>query len=113
MTITRFDQTYLDTLCAQAGASPRLRLYASTGVLRDPDQTVAVAHRMLDAGFEATATTADGKKVSLPAWDINAIIDAAKVTLVQPGATRVLALPVRGFDHLKTVEVKLRLRGPG
>jgi L-alanine-DL-glutamate epimerase-like enolase superfamily enzyme len=35
------------------GASPRLRLYASTGVLRDPDQTVAVAHRMLDAGFEA------------------------------------------------------------
>jgi len=66
-----------------------------------------------DMSFEATATTADGKKVSLPAWDINAIIDAAKVTLVQPGATRVLALPVRGFDHLKTVEVKLRLRGPG
>lgn len=35
------------------GASPRLRLYASTGVLRDAASTVEQAHRVLDAGFGA------------------------------------------------------------
>lgn len=41
MTITRFDQTYLDTLCAQAGASPRLRQHRNVHTdYADPCQRV-------------------------------------------------------------------------
>ena len=35
------------------GTSPRLRVYASSGVRRPIDQMVAMAHRVVDAGFEA------------------------------------------------------------
>ena len=35
------------------GTSPRLRLYASTGVLRDAPATVDLARRVIDAGFGA------------------------------------------------------------
>ena len=35
------------------GISPRLRTYASSGVRRPIDQMVDMAHRMVDAGFEA------------------------------------------------------------
>ena len=41
MTITRFDQTYLDTLCAQADASPRLRQHRNVHTdYADPCQRV-------------------------------------------------------------------------
>ena len=41
MTITRFDQTYLDTLCAQADASPRLRQHRNVhSDYADPCQRV-------------------------------------------------------------------------
>lgn len=35
------------------GTSPRLRVYASSGVRRSPNEMVAIARRMIDEGFEA------------------------------------------------------------
>ncbi len=63
-----------------------------------------------DLDYIATGIDAAGNKVEIPNWDMNAIIDAAKVSLVQPGATRTLKLPIRNTPALKSVEVRIRQR---
>jgi hypothetical protein len=60
--------------------------------------------------FEATGTDQSGAKVKLPAWDQTAIIDAAGVTLVEPGAERTFKLPLRNGPDLKSVSVEIRRR---
>ncbi|MEP7350741.1 MAG: fimbria/pilus periplasmic chaperone [Sphingorhabdus sp.] len=65
-----------------------------------------------DLEYVASGIDEAGNKVAIPSWDANAIIDAAKVSLVQPGATRTFKLPLRGLPKLKSVDVRIRQR-PG
>jgi fimbrial chaperone protein len=60
--------------------------------------------------FIATGVDAAGSKVDLPRWDQNEIIDAAGVTLVEPGAERIFKLPLRHAPALKSVSVEVRQR---
>ncbi len=60
--------------------------------------------------YVVTGIDENGAKVEIPSWDENAIIDAAKVSLVQPGAERIFKLPLRGQPTLKSVDVRIRQR---
>lgn len=60
--------------------------------------------------FVASGTDQSGAKVNLPSWDQTAIIDAAGVTLVEPGAERTFKLPLRNTPALKSVSVEIRQR---
>ena len=66
-----------------------------------------------DLDYIATGTDAAGNKIEIPSWEVNAIIDAAKVALVQPGATRTFKLPLRDVPALTSVEVRIRKRSDG
>jgi fimbrial chaperone protein len=63
-----------------------------------------------DYEYMAAGVDEAGAKVEIPAWDPNAIIDAAKVSLVQPGAERTFKLPLRDLPKLKSVELRVRQR---
>jgi fimbrial chaperone protein len=63
-----------------------------------------------DLEYVATGTDQSGAKVDLPRWDQTAVIDAAGVTLLQPGAERVFKLPLDGVPALKSVQVEIRQR---
>jgi hypothetical protein len=63
-----------------------------------------------DLEYMATGVSQSGTKVDLPRWDQNAVIDAAGVTLVEPGAERVFKLPLEGVPALKSVQVEIRQR---
>jgi fimbrial chaperone protein len=65
-----------------------------------------------DQEYLGTATDAAGKIIELPVWDETAIVDAAKVSLVLPGAIRTFKLPLRNMPELKSVELRVRPR-PG
>lgn len=66
-----------------------------------------------DLDYVAIGLDEAGNKVEIPGWDVNAVIDAAKVPLVQPGATRTFKLPLRGLPALKSVDVRIRKRSDG
>jgi fimbrial chaperone protein len=66
-----------------------------------------------DLEYVAIGLDESGKKIEIPSWDVNAIIDAAKVPLLQPGATRTFKLPLRGIPTLKSVDVRIRKRSDG
>lgn len=63
-----------------------------------------------DLDYVATGIDQAGAKVDLPRWDQPAVIDAAGVTLVEPGAERVFKLPLEGVPALKSVQVEIRQR---
>jgi fimbrial chaperone protein len=63
-----------------------------------------------DLDYVATGVDQSGAKVDLPRWDQTAVIDAAGVTLVEPGAERVFKLPLEGVPALKSVQVEIRQR---
>jgi fimbrial chaperone protein len=63
-----------------------------------------------DLEFVATGIDQAGARVELPSWDQRAIVDAAGVTLVEPGAMRDFKLPLRDVPALKGVEVEIRHR---
>jgi fimbrial chaperone protein len=60
--------------------------------------------------YVATGIDQAGNNVAIPSWNDDAIIDAAKVPLVSPGATRTVKLPLRGLPPLKSVDVRIRER---
>jgi hypothetical protein len=60
--------------------------------------------------YVATGVSASGAKVDLPRWDQNQIVNAAGVTLVEPGAERVFKLPLWNVPALKSVHVEIRDR---
>lgn len=63
-----------------------------------------------DLDYDATGIDQAGNKIDLPDWNENAIVDAAQVALVPPGATRSFKLPLRGAPALKGIELRLRPR---
>jgi fimbrial chaperone protein len=63
-----------------------------------------------DLDFVATGTDSSGAKIDLPGWDQDAVIDAAGVTLVEPGAERTFKLPLREAPALRSVSVEVRQR---
>ena len=63
-----------------------------------------------DYDYRATGVDEAGNTVDIPSWDANAIVDAAKVSLVQPGAERTFKLPLRGLPSLKNIEMRVRPR---
>jgi fimbrial chaperone protein len=60
--------------------------------------------------YVATGIDASGAKLDLPRWQENEIVNAAGVTLVEPGAERVFKLPLRSAPALKSVQVEIRDR---
>jgi fimbrial chaperone protein len=60
--------------------------------------------------YVATGMDASGAKVDLARWQENEIVNAAGVTLVEPGAERVFKLPLRNAPALKSVQVEIRNR---
>jgi fimbrial chaperone protein len=63
-----------------------------------------------DLEYLGSGIDAAGNAVELPVWDQNSIIDAARVSLVQPGMTRTFKLPLRNMPELKSVELRVRER---
>jgi fimbrial chaperone protein len=83
-------------------------------------QVPAVEITLRDAGtkylylqnleYVATGIDASGAKIDLPRWQENEVVNAAGVTLVEPGAERVFKLPLRNAPALKSVQVEIRER---
>jgi fimbrial chaperone protein len=106
---------------AQTPADENVQQVSTSGKSKVKFETVpAVAVTVRNTGnkymylhdffYTGTATDATGKALELPEWDSNSIVDAAQVSLVQPGATRTFKLPLRGMPDLKTVNLKVRPR---
>jgi fimbrial chaperone protein len=60
--------------------------------------------------YVATGIDASGAKIDLPRWQENEIVNAAGVTLLEPGTERVFKLPLRNAPGLKSVQVEIRDR---
>jgi fimbrial chaperone protein len=91
----------------QADAKDRIEVPAVEVTLRNAGTKYLYLQNL---EFIATGVDASGAKVDLPRWDQNEIIDAAGVTLVEPGAERTFKLPLRNGPALKSVSVEVRQR---
>jgi len=63
--------------------------------------------------FVAKGVDTSGKNVNIPEWDSKAIVNAAGVTLVEPGAEREFKLPLRNVPALRSVQIEIHQRPQG
>lgn len=86
---------------------PRREVPGAEIVLRNTGNKYLYLHQL---GFEIIGVTAAGERINLPPLDENGILEAVQVTLVPPGATRRIVLPLRDAPPLARVEVQFRPR---
>jgi fimbrial chaperone protein len=95
---------------APAGTKPKPEMETVPAVaitLRNDGNKYFYLHEL---DYQAVGTDEAGNKVEIPAWDENAIIDAARVSLVPPGAVRTFKVPLRNLPSLKAIDVRIRKR---
>ena len=101
------DQTKPDSATPKAAQPAQHQVPAVEVTLRNSGNKYLY---LQDYEFVATGTDQSGARVDLPHWDQDAVVSAAGVTLVEPGAERVFKLPITGTAALKSVQVDVRER---